>query len=382
MIYFDNSATSHPKIQSVLDAVYQTMANDNGNPGRSGHKNAKRSAEIIIETRMKLAELFNIDDIMQVVLTKNGTESLNIAINGLLKESDHVITTIYEHNSVLRPLNHLKEEGIIEVDFLRPNEEGLITPDAINQCIKDNTKLIIVNHVSNVVGIRQDIKAIGNIARKKNIVFMVDAAQSAGIIDIDVKRDYIDILAAPGHKGLLGPQGTGFLYVDPKIEINPTSFGGTGSHSFSMNQPMEMPDRLESGTLNTPGIAGLNAGVKYVLDKTVINIENEERKLCDYLLSKLKQIEGIKIYGPLESKNRIPVVGFNYKDYDPGEISYIFDKEFSIASRPGIHCAPLVHKYFKTIDMGGMIRISLNHFNTRAEIDYLIESLIDIELKL
>jgi len=379
MIYFDNSATSNPKPESVINAVTDTLRNYNANPGRSGHKKAKKIAGTIIETRQNIGKLFNIDDFFQIVLTKNGTEALNYAILGILNENDHVITTYLEHNSVLRPLNKLEKENNVEIDYVIPDKEGFIIPSTIEKVIKKQTKLIIVNHVSNVIGTIQNIKEIGIIAKKHNINFMVDASQSAGVVNIDVDDMNIDVLASAGHKGLLGPQGTGFLYVNKKVKINNILSGGTGSNSFSVSQPTEMPDMLEAGTLNTPGIAGLNEGIKYILETGIENIRKEEDKLTKHMLEKLLKIDGVKIYGSMNIEERMPVISFNYMGYDPSEVSYILDKEFDIATRPGIHCAPLAHKYLKTIDKGGTIRVSLNQFNTIDEIDKFEKALSKIK---
>lgn len=369
MIYFDNSATSNPKPERVINAITNTLRNYNANPGRSGHKKAKKIAETIIETRQNLGKLFNIDDFFQIVLTKNGTEALNYAILGILNENDHVITTYLEHNSVLRPLKKLEKQNNIKIDYIIPNRNGFIIPGTIEKAIKKDTKLIIVNHVSNVIGTIQNIKKIGIIAKKHNVIFMVDASQSAGVIDIDVDDMNIDVLVSAGHKGLFGPQGTGFLYVNKKIKIENILSGGTGSNSFSVSQPTEMPDMLEAGTLNTPGIAGLNEGVKYILEIGIENIRRKEDELTKYMLEKLSNIDGVEIYGSMNIEERMPVISFNYMEYDPSEVSYILDKEFDIATRPGIHCAPLAHKYLKTIDKGGTVRVSLNQFNNIDEID-------------
>ncbi|KUK34772.1 MAG: Cysteine desulfurase family protein [Caldanaerobacter subterraneus] len=277
MIYFDNAATSWPKPEEVYREVEKVLRNC-GNPGRGGHKMALESGRVIFEARQEICSIFNIKDPMRVVFTSNTTEALNIALKGILKEGDHVITSSMEHNSMIRPLMALKEKGI-EVTIVKANEEGKIDPEDIKEAITKKTKMIAITHASNVTGTIMPIEEIGNIAREMNLIFLVDAAQTVGVLPIDVEKQNIDLLAFPGHKGLYGPQGTGGLYVRKSIEILPLEEGGTGSKSESMYQPDLMPDKLESGTPNTPGIAGLKEGVKFVKSVGIKNIYQQEKDL-------------------------------------------------------------------------------------------------------
>ncbi|MEW8998414.1 MAG: aminotransferase class V-fold PLP-dependent enzyme [Thermoanaerobacter sp.] len=378
MIYFDNAATSWPKPDGVYREVEKVLRNC-GNPGRGGHKMALVSGRVIFEARQEICSIFNIKDPMRVVFTSNTTEALNIALKGLLKEGDHVITSSMEHNSMIRPLMALKEKGI-EVTIVKANEEGKIDPEDIRKAITTKTKMIAITHASNVTGTIMPIEEIGNIAREMNLIFLVDAAQTAGILPIDVEKQNIDLLAFPGHKGLYGPQGTGGLYVREGIDVLPLEEGGTGSKSESMYQPDLMPDKLESGTPNTPGIAGLKEGVKFVKNIGVNAIYQHERKLTKMLIEGLEQIKEVKIYGPHEIEERVGVVSITLKDRDVGEISYILDRDFDIATRAGLHCAPLAHSTIGTL-MTGTLRFGIGYFNTEEEVEKAIKAIEIISRK-
>ncbi|MDK2815261.1 aminotransferase class V-fold PLP-dependent enzyme [Thermoanaerobacter thermocopriae] len=378
MIYFDNAATSWPKPEEVYKEVEKTLRNC-GNPGRGGHKMALGAGRVIFEARQEIGSLFNIKNPMRLVLTSNTTEALNIALKGVLKEGDHVITSSMEHNSIIRPLMTLKQKGI-EVTIVKANGEGKIDPEDIKKAIATNTKMIAITHASNVTGTIMPIEEIGNIAREMNLIFLVDAAQTAGVLPIDVEKQNIDLLAFAGHKGLYGPQGTGGLYVREGIEILPLEEGGTGSKSESMYQPDLMPDKLESGTPNTPGIAGLKEGVKFVKSVGVDSIRRQEEKLTKILIEGLKEIKGVKIYGPQRVEERVGVVSVTLKDKDVGEISYILDKDFNIATRAGLHCAPLAHSTIGTLKTG-TLRFGIGYFNTEEEVEKAIKAIEIISQK-
>ena len=373
MIYLDNAATSFPKPESVYKAVDKCLREYGANPGRSGHKLALKAGRAIYETRELICDLFNIDNPMQVIFTSNATDSLNLAIKGILKKGDHVITSGMEHNSVIRPIKTLEEIGV-ENTVVECSDDGLIKIDELKKAIKKNTKLIAIAHASNVTGTLMPIDEIGKIAKKSNILLMVDAAQTAGVYNIDVKKMNIDLLAFPGHKGLMGPQGTGVLYVRGGIELRQMKEGGTGSKSESLLQPQIIPDRYESGTPNTPGIVGMGAGIKYILDTGIDNIRKHEEELTAYMLSELKKIEKIIIYGTKDAKKQASVISINVGDLDSSEISYILDQAFDIAVRSGLHCAPLAHKSLGTFEQG-TVRFSIGYFNKKTDIDNAVSAL-------
>ncbi|WP_315121591.1 aminotransferase class V-fold PLP-dependent enzyme [uncultured Clostridium sp.] len=374
MIYLDNAATTFPKPEKVYDEVLNCMRNYAANPGRSSHDLSIKASAKILETREEIASLFNISNPFNIIFTKNATEALNIGIKGILEKGDHVITTVTEHNSVLRPLSSLVEKGI-SITFLGIDEEGYVDINALKEKINENTKLIVINHVSNVIGAVQNISEIGKIAKENDIIFMIDASQSAGSIEIDVKKDNIDLLAFPGHKGLLGPQGTGGLFINEGIDINYFSHGGTGSNSNLLNQPNFLPDKFESGTLNVPAIAGLCEGIKFIKTIGINNIKNYEEELTDYLISEIQKLSFIKIYGPI-NKNRSSVVSINLEGIDSSTVGYLLNQR-DIAVRTGYHCAAMIHNSINTSNLG-TVRISSNYFNTLEHIEKLIKALKDI----
>ncbi len=375
MIYLDNAATSFPKPSKVYEEAMNCMKNYCANPGRGSHNMAIKSALKVMEARDLISEIFNIKNPFSIVFTSNATEALNIAIKGLLKRGDHVISTVIEHNSVLRPLNLMAKSGI-EVTLISSDKAGFINPLDIKDEIKLNTKAIIVNHASNVLGSIQDINSIGKIAKTYGVIFIVDVSQSAGSISIDVERDNIDLLAFPGHKGLLGPQGTGALYVKEGIELKSFKEGGTGSSSNSMEQPYELPDKFESGTLNTPGIAGLCEGLKFIKKIGIENIYREEMQLMEQLISELKKLDFINIYGGTLLKNRVSVLSINIEGIDASVVGEKLN-DADIAVRTGYHCAALIHKVIGT-EYRGTVRISPGCFNTSKDIDELISNIIKI----
>ena len=372
MIYLDNAATSFPKPSSVYREVMNCMKNYAANPGRSAHDMSLKASSKIAETREEISKLFNIDNPLNIVFTCNATAALNIAIKGLLNKGDHVISTVIEHNSVLRPLNTISKKGV-EVTLLQVDEEGFIDLEDLRNSIKDNTKAIIINHASNVLGTIQDLNGIGKFAKKNGIKFIVDASQSAGVIPIDVKQSNIDLLAFPGHKGLLGPQGTGGLFIAEYVKLNSFMEGGTGSNSSIMEQPDFLPDKFESGTLNTPGIAGLCQGLKFINSTGIKNIGKHEQSLTEYMLKELNKLSYVKVYGPKDIINRGAVVSINLDDLDSSKVGYLLNKK-NIAVRTGYHCAPIIHNTIKT-KSNGTVRISPGYFNTHKDIDALINAI-------
>lgn len=377
MIYLDNAATTFPKPRQVYEAVLDCMENYGANPGRAGHKLAMRAGREIYECRENIAKLLNVSNPMSIVFTHNATDSLNLAIKGVVKSGDHIITTSIEHNSVIRPIKALEKNGV-ENTIVKCDKYGHLDPNDIKKAIKSNTKLIVTTHASNVCGTIVDIESVGNIAKENNILYLVDASQTLGVYDIDIQKINVDMIAAPGHKCLLGPQGTGMLYIRDGLEVNILKEGGTGSNSEDLFQPNMMPDRYESGTHNTPGIAGLNAGVKFILETGIDKIRKHEEELCEYMLTKLTEVPNIKIYGPLDSKKRAAVISINIGDIDSGEITFILDDMYEIATRSGIHCSPLAHKTLGTLRQG-TVRFSLGYFNTKDDIDKAVEALKEIE---
>jgi cysteine desulfurase family protein len=333
-----------------------------------------RSANrIIFEARETIAEFFNIPNSRNIVFTSNGTEALNLALKGFLKPGDHVITSGMEHNSVVRPLNSLKNDGV-EVTIVQCDKQGKLNPDDVREEIKKNTRLIVITHASNVTGTILPVDEIGEIAAKKGIPLLVDAAQTAGTIPIDVVKNNISLLACPGHKGLLGPQGTGFLYIGKELDLKPLIEGGTGSNSELSEQPAFLPDRFQSGTLNSPGIAGLKAGIEFINKKSIQTIKEHEDKLSKTFMNKLKEINRIDIYGPLSTKEKTAVVSFNIKGKDPADIATALDQKYQIMVRVGLHCSPNAHKTIGTFPHG-TIRVSFSIFNSLEEVDYFIDSL-------
>jgi cysteine desulfurase/selenocysteine lyase len=368
MIYFDQAASSFPKPEKVARAAYEAISEYAANPGRGSHFLAKRASDIIYQTRLRLSKLFGLQDPKRVLFFQNATGALNQAIKGLpLKKGDHVITTSYEHNSVRRPLEQLRGLIGIEITYLQPDHNGEIESSTIYNAISEKTKLIVVTHGSNLTGMIVPIEKLGKIAKEKKIIFMVDASQTAGILPINMGDVGIDLLAFAGHKGLLGPQGTGALLVRPGIEMEPLLVGGTGSHSESAEQPNTWPERFESGTLNTPGIAGLHAGLEEVERLSVSNIFEHEKKLTSICIEKLMQLSGIKVFGPDPGVKRLAVIPFILEGIESHEVAMVLDQHYNIAVRAGMHCTPLGHASIGTSDTG-VIRVSFGPYNTEEEV--------------
>ncbi len=375
MIYFDNAATSLHKPETVIKAVTEAMTSL-GNASRGAHSAALGSNRMVYETRELLAELFHIDDPSRIAFTMNATESLNIAIAGIFRPEDHVITTVLEHNSVLRPLYRMEESGT-EVSFLQADKKGNISYEELENAIRPNTRAVICTHASNLTGNVLDLEKIGEICEKHRLLFLVDASQTAGIIPIDVRKMKISVLCFTGHKGLLGPQGTGGIYVAPDINIRPLIVGGSGVQSYLKTQPDEMPARLEAGTLNAHGIAGLHAALSYIIEKGVEQIYQEEHEKTDYFYRMIRNIPDIHIYGDPEAELHAPIIALNIGDYDSAQVADELMEAYGIAIRAGAHCAPLMHQALGTQKQGA-VRFSFSQFNTREELDAGIQALREL----
>ena len=371
MIYLDNAATTRVKPKEVVEAVTNALTTL-GNAERGTHSASLGASRTVFSTRLKLAKFFNAEGPSNIVFTMNATESLNIAIKGVLKKGDAVISTCLEHNSVLRPLYQMRDKGV-DLSFVGADELGRPCYEEFESLIKPNTKAIITTAGSNLTGNLVDIRRVGEIAKRHGLIFVVDASQTAGVFKIDVKELNIDILCFTGHKGLLGPQGTGGIYVRTGVEVQPYLLGGTGVQTYNEYQPLEMPTRLEAGTLNGHGIAGLDAAVDYINEFGMKKIHDREIALMWRFYNGVKDIKGIKIYGDFETKDRCPIVSLNLSDYESGAVSDELFERFEIATRSGGHCAPLMHKALGTIDQGA-VRFSFSHFNTEEEIDKAINA--------
>ena len=373
MIYVDNAATTFPKPKIVTDKIMECSLGYAGNPGRSGHKLAMKMDLEIYETREKICKLINGTEPLNVIFTFNATDSLNIAIKGVLEKGNHVITTSMEHNSVLRPLNQLRKDEIIDLSIVYADKQGYVNPQKIFDAVTPETKMIVTTHMSNVFGTIVDIKSIGEFCKENNILYLVDAAQSIGVLDIDVQDMNIDLLAFPGHKALFGPMGTGTLYIKEGIKVKPLRQGGTGSYSHSIDQPDLYPDSLESGTPNGVGIIALRKGIDFINEVGIDNIRNHEISLKNHFIDLLKDNDDIILYGTLDDRQGA-VVSLNVKDMDSSEVSYILSDEFDIYTRPGFHCAPLAHKSLGTDELGA-IRFSFGYFNTIKEVEECVNAL-------
>lgn len=378
MIYFDNAATTLHKPQEVIDAVIKAMTSM-GNAGRGNTSASMEASHIIFDTRENLAKLFNIKDSSRIAFTCNSTEALNIAIKGSLTTGDHVITTMLEHNSVLRPLYEMENKGV-ELSIIQADKLGNISYDEIKSLIKNNTKSIVCTHGSNLTGNLVDIEKIGKICKEHNLLFIVDASQTAGVFPIDVEKMNIDILCFTGHKSLLGPQGTGGIFVKEGIDVTPLKSGGTGILTYSKTQPLIMPTHLEAGTLNGHGIAGLNAGIEFINKIGMKKIREKEENLMWRFYNKVKELPHIKIYGDFSKKERCPIVTLNIDNYDSGDIAEEL-LNYGVATRAGGHCAPLMHEALGTIKQGA-VRFSFGYFNTEEEVDEVIKIIKNIILNI
>jgi cysteine desulfurase family protein len=376
LIYFDSAATTWPKPTEVWQAMENCIRFTGANPGRSGHQMAIKAGRLVDETRELLATLFNITNPDRIVFTLNATEALNLGIKGLLKAGDHVITSSMEHNSVTRPLHVLQSKGI-EVTKVTCAGDGSIKLEDIEKAIRPNTTTIVITHASNVTGTLMPIAEIGRLAKKRGLYFIVDAAQTAGVFNINVSFMKIHLLAFPGHKGLYGPTGTGGLYIAEGLELTPLKEGGTGSMSEVPGQPEIMPERYESGTLNSVGIAGLAAGLKFIRSEGTEKIRQHEMELTHRFLKGAEKIKGLTLYGPQKIYERAPVVSFSLAGKGSGKVGAVLDKQYDIACRAGLHCAPDAHRTLGTFDQK-LVRFSFSYFNKEEEVDYALRSLGEI----
>jgi len=368
MIYCDNAATTFPKPQKVYDAVQSYMSTIGASPGRSAHSLSIAADRIMFDTRESLASLFAIKNSRQIAFTHNATEALNIIISGMLKPGDHVLTSGMEHNSVMRPLRHLEKTRGIQVTVLPCSATGLFDLALWEDALKTGAELVIVNHGSNVIGSLAPLADIGVLCRKYGTIFCVDAAQTAGYCDINVDEMHIDALAFSGHKGLYGPQGTGAVYIRESVACEPLKFGGTGSHSESDEQPDFYPDCLESGTQNGPGIAGLGAGVAFVMEQGLDNIRSHGAMLTRKMIDVLSTMPAVKVHGIKDPDAMLPTLSLTFANADCGVVAQRLDKEYGIAARVGLHCSPWAHRTMGTFPKG-TLRISFGYFNTENDVE-------------
>ncbi|QDW74937.1 aminotransferase class V-fold PLP-dependent enzyme [Lachnospiraceae bacterium KGMB03038] len=375
MIYLDNAATTMRKPEQVIQAVVQAMTSL-GNAGRGANEASLSAARVIYDTREKLCRFFHGENPRQIVFTNNSTESLNIAIKGLLEPGDHVITTMLEHNSVLRPLYEMEKKGAA-LTIIKADRQGRFSLDEMEGAIRPETKMIVCTNGSNLTGNYIDISQVGEIARRHGLLFVVDASQTAGVFPIDVQNMNVDVLCFTGHKGMLGPQGTGGMYVREGLEIKPLKSGGSGVQTYSKTHPREMPTALEAGTLNGHGIAGLRAAVEYIEETGIDTIRAREQALMWRFYEGVKDIPNVTIYGDFSGKERCAIVALNIGDYDSSEVSDALLTEYQISTRPGGHCAPLMHEALGTVEQGA-VRFSFAHYNTEEEVDFAIKAVREL----
>ena len=376
MIYLDNGATSFPKPPEVTEAIVTAVTDYCANPGRAGHAMAARTAEGVFRARDSIAELFSIEDPARIVFTKNCTESLNLALKGLLRPGDHVITTSMEHNSVIRPLHQLSCKGV-SYTMVGCDMQGRLHVDEMKKAIRPETRMIVMTAASNVTGTKMPLEEAGRVALRHGLIFLVDGAQGAGHMEIDVKKQHIDVLAVPGHKGLLGPQGTGALYVRKGLKLRPLMEGGTGTRSREREQPMEFPEGYEAGTVNSPGIIALGEGARVVQRMGISAIEEYERHLTERLGKALAGVDGVSIYGPEDAGEKTAVVAINIDGMDCEEVADILDRRYGIAVRAGFHCSGCAHDTIGTGDIG-CVRICPGIYTTENEIDAAVAAIKEI----
>ena len=375
MIYFDNAATTLIKPEPVIQAVSNAMRHF-GNSGRGAHEASLDASRILYETREKIAKLFHLEDAKQVAFTSNSTESLNIAILGLFSPKDHVITTVLEHNSVLRPLYLLQQQGV-SVSYANCDELGNVSINEIKKMILPNTKAVICTHASNLTGNMMPVGEIGDFCYNNNLLFILDASQSAGVLPIHMQEMHIDVCCFTGHKGLMGPQGTGGICVRKGLDVRPLKVGGSGIHTYMKEHPKEMPTALEAGTLNSHGIAGLHGALQYIESLGIQEIHDREIMLMRRFFNGVKDVPGVKIYGDFTTNDRAAIVSLNIGDYDSAQVSDQLYVDYEISTRPGAHCAPLYHEALGTVNQG-MVRFSFSYFNTEEEIDIGIQAIQEL----
>ncbi|NFM28401.1 aminotransferase class V-fold PLP-dependent enzyme [Clostridium botulinum] len=378
-VYLDNAATTYPKPEKVYSSILNYMKNVGASPGRGGYENALTGDRMVYKCRQSLINLFNFNKIENVVFTSNITASLNILIKSIVKDGWHVITSSMDHNSVIRPLVSLEKSNKIELDILNCSEEGLINIEDFKNAIKDSTRLVVLSHASNIVGTIQPLEAIGKICKEKGIYFIIDSAQTAGVLPLNFQNLNCNALAFTGHKSLLGPQGIGGFIIDDELNNIATNFieGGTGSLSESTLQPDFLPDKFESGTMNTPGIAGLLAGIEYINKEGLNAIKEREEYLSREFINGLLNIDSVKVYGPLDASLRTATISINSSKIDNSELGFLLDSEFGIMVRTGLHCAPLAHKTIGSFPQG-TLRFSLGAFNDIKDINYALYALNSI----
>ena len=376
-IYLDNAATSWPKPDAVYDAVNDYIRNVGASAGRATYHEAHEATRLLNAVRQQIAQLWCAPRVDDIVFTSNGTDSLNLALHGILRDGDHVVTTDIEHNSVLRPLHWLSVERGVEVTHVPCDGQGVVQPDDVQQALRPNTRLLAISHASNVTGALQPVTELARIARQAEIVSLLDAAQTAGHIPIDVRELDFDLVAASGHKGLLGPLGTGVLYIRSELVPRLASHrqGGTGTQSDLDQQPEEAPHKYESGNHNLVGLAGLHAAAAYLLQETPRAIQLHERTLAATLWSAVERIPGITLVGPADAEQRVAVVSFTLAGYDPHEVAAMLEAQAGIRCRAGLHCAPRMHQSLGTIGSGGTVRLSLGHATTAEQISTASEAI-------
>jgi cysteine desulfurase family protein len=373
-LYFDNASTSYPKPSCVINAMVNYFHHIGANTGRSGYKKAQEIDRIVFETRERIAKLIGVKDSSCLIFTSNATEGLNLVLLGLITHGE-VVTSSVEHNSVMRVLRFLQQERNVKVKITKCSREGILSPSDLKKNLSPHTTAIVLTAVSNVLGTMLPLSEVGEIAQQYSIPFIVDGAQGVGKIPIDVEKMGIDAIAFSGHKGVLGPQGIGCVYISKKLNLPPLKYGGTGSFSDKDVQPDFLPDKYESGTLNTIGIVGLNEGVKYVMKVGIEEIRRRGRELRNYLWKELEAIPEVILYGPPSTD--VPIVSFTIHGFTPSFISYLLDHHYNIMVRPGLHCSPHTHKTIGTFPTG-TVRVSLGIFNTKEEINLFISSLTQI----
>lgn len=378
IIYLDNAATTFPKPKEVYDFMHDFYQEHGVNPGRSGYDMTLETEEVVYSTRKMLTEFFNGTDPNRLTFSYNASDSLNMIIQGMVEKGDHVITSNVEHNSVLRPLYHLQHDEVIDVTYIPFDDKGYIDPEDVKKSIRKNTKMVILNHGSNVIGTVQPIAEIGKICCEAGILFAVDTSQTAGAQKIDVQEMHIDLLAFTGHKCLMGPTGIGGSYIRDGVPIRGTRFGGTGVRSAHPFHLEEFPYRMECGTLNIVGVAGLHAGQKWIREEGLENIRKREMQLWDKLRKGLQEIEGVTTYCAGSTENHNAVLSFNIEGWEAGDVGTMLDVDYNIACRTGLQCAPLVHKQLGTDKIHGTVRLSLGPFNTDEHIDKAIEAVKEI----
>lgn len=369
MIYLDNAATSFPKPEAVYRMIDEVLREKGGNPGKASHRLAIEASRVVFRAREAVAMLMGIPDSSRVVFTKNATEAINIALKGLLKAGDHLVTSTFEHNSVARCVSRLERSGV-EATRVPPDREGFLSPASVGSAIRRNTRMVVVSHASNVFGALQPLDEIGKVCKSRGVLFMTDAAQTMGAMPLDPMGMGVNVVAATGHKALFGPQGTGFLYVGEGAEPEPLIDGGTGGEGA---HAAEMPERLEAGTLNTPGIGGLGAGVEFLLSEKLPKIKAREEELVSMVLKGLSGIDRVSVIGPRDASRRAALVSFNIRGVSPSEAGLRLDQEFGIMARCGTHCAPEAHRQAGTWPEGS-IRVSPGYFTTEEEVETLIRA--------